>query len=577
MFHVKTFLVTAKDVLCMDWRAFAKALVEENFITDAKLAAIEEKVQSLKQNFWELIYDGERTGKVLAEIALRRFGVKSYFCESDLRPQAEAVNLVDARFAYKHLIVPVQIMGGELFAAFADPFTIKAFEELEMLVPYRIIPMYCPWADIKLLLDFYYGSDRRSEITDSFSAEKFSDGHITQHRTDTDDEVLNAPAVKMTETIIEAAIFKKASDIHIEPQQNGVRIRFRVDGTLCEYGSVDEHLGMSLISRLKVMGGMDISEKRLPQDGRFLNSYGEVKIDFRLSTMPVLFGEKAVIRLLYEKTSYANKAELGFSGDALKKIDALLKNSHGLVLVTGPTGSGKSTTMAAFLREINTGESNIITVEDPVENVINGVNQININQKSGFTFPYALRSILRQDPDVIMIGEIRDPETAQLSVRSSLTGHLVFSTLHTNDAASAVYRLMDMGCKDYLVCSALKGVISQRLVKRLCPKCKKKTKISAPDAALTSLAPGTGVFEACGCPSCSGTGFSGRFAIYEILIMDDKLIKMFLDKKTADEIREYLRFSGMKSLWTCGMENVLNGNTTIGEFSRAVFEIEGAV
>ncbi|MDR1688742.1 MAG: GspE/PulE family protein [Clostridiales bacterium] len=561
----------------MNWRTFAKVLVEESFISSAKLALIEEKIRKNKQNFWELIYEDEKTGKTLAEIVLRRFGVESYFCESDFRPQAEAVNLIDAHFAYKHMIVPVRIDGEELYAAFANPFSVKAYEELEMIVPLRIIPMYSPWADIKLLLDFYYGEGRRSEITDSFSAEKSSQENQIEVMADTENEVANAPSVKMIDTIIETAIFKKASDIHIEPQQNNVRIRFRVDGTLSEYGRVGEHLGLSLISRLKVMGGLDISEKRLPQDGRFLLSYGDLKIDFRLSTMPVLFGEKAVIRLLYEKISYANKAELGFSGAALKKIDTLLKNSHGLVLITGPTGSGKSTTMAAFLREINTGENNIITVEDPVENVIQGVNQININQKSGFTFPYALRSILRQDPDVIMIGEIRDAETAQLSIRSALTGHLVFSTLHTNDAASAVYRLMDMGCQDYLVCSALKGVISQRLVKRLCTKCKKKTIISAADAVLTALAPGSEVYEAEGCPACGGTGFSGRFAIYEILIMDDKLIKMFLDKKTADEIREYLRLSGMKSLWLCGIDNVLSGNTTIGEFSRAVFEIEGAL
>lgn len=554
----------------MNWRMFTQAMINEDLITAEKLAAIEDRMSKTKRVFWEIVYEDEDVGNSLAVFIEERFGIRSFFNSQKMKPSDQAVSLIDAHFAFKHMVIPVKISDGELHVAFADPFCLKAYEELELLVQYKIVPLYSPWPDIRILLDTYYGKRSRNDLTNLF----LSDSRDTNREelSGHEEDIQNAPSVRMIDSIIDMAILKNASDIHLEPHQEDVRIRFRVDGRLVEFERVSQHLHMALISRLKVMGGMDISEKRIPQDGRFIDNRGGVKIDFRLSTVPTLFGEKAVIRLLYEKTSFIDKKELGFSDSALITLERLLKNTHGAILLTGPTGSGKTTTMAAFLRELNTGDNNIITIEDPVENVIPGINQININQKTGFTFAYALRSILRQDPDIIMVGEIRDSETAKLAIRSALTGHLVLSTLHTNDALSAIYRLIDMDVADYLVYSAVKGIISQRLVRRLCPKCKRKVKISAQEVILTSIPTSSEVYQSVGCPACSFTGFSGRFAIYEILPMDNKLTQMFLEKRSIKDIKEHLLASGMKTLWNCGLESVLNGNTTISEFCRAVFE-----
>jgi len=552
----------------MDIKLLIDKLLEKGVITKDSLTAIKEKALRQKRCFMEAIYDDEPTSTKIAGIIEAVFGIKGYFYDGRKRPADAALSLVNADFAFKHMILPVKLESATLTAAFADPFNSKAQEELELAVSYRIKPLYTPWPDMVMLLDMCYGQKRRDDITQLFLSEETGDtgGQIS------DDDIKSAPAVKLLNQIIDMAVIKNASDIHIEPRQSDVRVRFRIDGRLTEFESVNHALYTALISRLKIMGGMDISEKRLPQDGRFVDIKMDKKVDFRISTVPALFGEKAVIRLLYEKTAYTNKTELGFSQDAIKVIERLLMNTNGAILLTGPTGSGKSTTMAAFLRELNTGDNNIMTVEDPVENVIHGINQININPKAGFTFPYALRSILRQDPDIIMVGEIRDPDTAGLAISSALTGHLVFSTLHTNDAISAIYRLIDMDVADYLVYTAVKGIISQRLVRKLCPKCKREKTIGAAQSILANLPEDTVVFEAVGCPACNHTGYKGRFAIYEILTMDDKLLRMFQEKKSREEIKAYLTGRGMKTLWECGLDSVLNGRTSFAEFSRAVFE-----
>lgn len=554
----------------MDWRMFTQAMLHEGIITQEKLTSIEDRMSKTKLLFWEVVYEDEDLGNSLAGFIENRFGIGSFFCGQKIKPDEYAVNLINAHFAFKHMLIPIKISNGELYVAFADPFSLKAYEELELLVQFKIVPLYSPWPDIRILLDTYYGKRRRTDMTELY----LSDGRDTvrEDLSSQEEDIQNAPSVKMIDSIIDMAILKNASDIHLEPHQEDVRIRFRVDGRLIEFERVSLHLHTALVSRLKVMGGMDISERRIPQDGRFIDNRSGIKIDFRLSTVPTLFGEKAVIRLLYGKISFTDKKELGFSDSALLTLERLLRNTHGAILLTGPTGSGKSTTMAAFLRELNTGDNNIITIEDPVENVIPGINQININQKTGFTFAYALRSILRQDPDIIMVGEIRDSETARLAIRSALTGHLVLSTLHTNDALSAIYRLIDMEVADYLVYSAVKGVISQRLVRRLCPKCRRKETISSQDALLANLPADTEIYKSIGCPSCGFTGFSGRFAIYEILPVDSKLTRMFSEKRSFEDIKESLKASGMKTLWDCGLESVLNGHTTIAEFCRAVFE-----
>jgi len=546
-------------------------LVDGGLLSAEKLSVIEAQARRQKRDFWDVICEDEFTAgfpdnDLAAEIE-RLFGIESFIPGGGNRPDMAAVNLLDAGFASRHMLLPVKIEGNRLSAALADPFNQSALEELELIVPYMITPLYTPWPALKLLLDTYYGKRLRGDMSNQFRTE-----HEAEYKLEPDDDIGGAPSVKIMDSIIDAAILKNASDIHLEPHKDDVRVRFRIDGLLTEFERIDRQIHQTLISRLKVMGGMDISEKRLPQDGRFIDTKKDIKIDFRLSTVPTIFGEKAVIRLLYEKTALMDKTELGFSSEALASLNKLFNSSHGAILLTGPTGSGKSTTMAAFLRELNTGDTNITTIEDPVENVIPGINQININPKAGFNFPDALRSILRQDPDIIMVGEIREPDTAKLAINSALTGHLVLSTLHTNDAVSAIYRLIDMNVADYLVYAAIRGVISQRLVRRLCPKCKRETPIGRPDGIISGLAADTPVYESAGCHACDFTGYSGRFAIYEIFIPDAQLLGMFSEKKSYEDIKAHLAREGMKTLWDCGLLNVINGNTSFAEIRSKVLE-----
>jgi type IV pilus assembly protein PilB len=356
-----------------------------------------------------------------------------------------------------------------------------------------------------------------------------------------------------------------ASDIHIEPTENNIRVRLRIDGHLSEFQSVDISLLPNLISRLKIMGNMDVSDRRLPQDGHFNQAVNSKLIDFRLSTMPTIFGEKAAIRLIYKEKSQLSKEDLGFFPHDLEKITRLFQNPYGAILLTGPTGCGKSTTLASFMQELNKEDVNIVTIEDPVEHILTGANQININPKAGLNFANALRSILRQDPDILMVGEIRDEETAQLAIQAALTGHLVLSTLHTYSAVSAITRLLDMRVPDYLAASAIKGIISQRLVRRVCEHCKTTVKISPTHARLLDLPENTEISEGKGCSHCGGTGLRGRFAVYEYFTITDELSQLIDRRRGIGIIKKYLEEHDFHSMRDNAIKNVLQGNTTPAE------------
>jgi len=376
-------------------------------------------------------------------------------------------------------------------------------------------------------------------------------------------------AVNILNELIQNAISKSASDIHIEPFENLIRIRFRIDGVLHVIKSFDIKILDNLIARLKIISLMDISEKRLPQDGKF--KFNE-NINFRISTLPTVHGEKAVIRIIYTENNELEKHNLGFFQEDLIVLEKLFKNKHGAVIITGPTGSGKTTTLNSFIKNLNSQEINIITVEDPVENIIHGVNQVNINLKINFDFPDSLRAILRQDPDIIMIGEIRDFITADIAIRSAITGHLVLSTLHTNNAISSIMRLSDMGIESFMIAAALKGIISQRLVRKLCPHCKRAVNINLDDANFLNLKHDQIIYESVGCDACDQIGYKGRFALYEYFILDSKLINLIENKNSYESIKKYLLHEkNMITIKDNAIKNILLGNTSLSEVYKNIF------
>ncbi len=377
--------------------------------------------------------------------------------------------------------------------------------------------------------------------------------------------VVTAPAVRLAESILKEAIASKASDIHIEPYDNIIRVRNRIDGVLYERTTFDPKMYSAVVTRFKVISGLNITERRIPQDGRFSIDFNDTTYDFRLSTLPTVHGEKIVIRILDNSAFGFSLEELGFTEDALHTIRPALKIPHGIILLTGPTGCGKSTTLYTFIREINDAGVNIVSVEDPVEYSISGINQVQVNPKVNMTFAAALRSILRQDPNIIMIGEIRDSETASIAIRSAITGHLVFSTLHTNDAPGAISRLSDMGVEPYLVADALQMVIAQRLVRRLCPECKRKVLTTKAQNAVLGIKKAVEIYEPCGCPACHNTGYKGRIGIHEILMIDDNLRELIVKKQSNEELYKYLETKNFKNLRASCIEAILKGITSFSE------------
>ncbi|MDY2589797.1 MAG: GspE/PulE family protein, partial [Agathobacter sp.] len=387
-------------------------------------------------------------------------------------------------------------------------------------------------------------------------------------------DINNSPIVLLVNSIIEQAARLRASDIHIEALESKVRVRYRIDGALYEKASYAVSLLPAIIARLKIVGGMDISEKRKPQDGRITLIIDRREYDIRVSILPTVFGEKCVMRLAQKQALTRDKSELGFSPDELKAFDHILQNPNGILLVTGPTGSGKSTTLYTALSELNREDVNIITVEDPVEANIDGINQVQTNVKADLTFASALRSILRQDPDIIMIGEIRDGETAGIAVQASITGHLVVSTLHTNSAAGTISRLEDMGIESYLLADSLIGIIAQRLVRRLCPSCKKEHMLTDEEKELMEIPKykEVKVYEPCGCEACEKTGYKGRIGIYEIMTVTPKLKSMIARNVSADELKEAAMAEGMHTLRQSAAIKVLEGVTSVNEMIRTTFE-----
>ncbi len=495
---------------------------------------------------------------------------------SEIKIPDELINLVEDKVLRKHMVIPFGYKDGNpsiINLAMANPLDFIALDDLSIITDRMMNPFVATTTDVLKAIDKYYGNKEAMAVAEQYTKEKES--QYKEEDADTSNlEVENAPIVLLVKTIIEQAVRQRASDIHIEPMENRVRVRYRIDGVLMETMQYKMNLFAAIVARIKIIGGMDISEKRKPQDGRITQIVDRTEYDIRVSVLPTVFGEKIVMRLTAKKALNRKKSELGFSQQELVEFNQILAHPHGIILVTGPTGSGKSTTLYTALSELNNEDVNIITVEDPVEANIDGINQVQTNTKAGLTFASALRSILRQDPDIIMIGEIRDTETAQIAVKAAITGHLVVSTLHTNSAASSIARLEDMEVEPYLIADSTVGIIAQRLLRRLCPNCKKKVRATDFDKELLKvpLDQELTIFEPGGCASCGETGYFGRIGIYEIMTITPKLKKMINEHRSADDLEAEAIKEGMHTLRMSAGRCVMEGISSLSEMKRVTFE-----
>ncbi len=489
--------------------------------------------------------------------------------------EEKVIHMVPENMVTKYQAIPIEIDPDNpniLKVAMADPMDIMAMDDIGLVTNLQVEPMLASEEGIRNAIDKYYGSAQAMEAAEAYRQEQ-QNALGGDDEEDGNEEIDNSPIVLLVKQIIEGGVRQRASDIHIEALENSVRVRYRIDGALKQVMSYDLSILAGITARIKIIGGMDIAEKRKPQDGRITIMVDRREFDVRVSILPTVFGEKTVMRLTSKDGLTKPKSALGFDAEQEKVFDNILSNPHGIILVTGPTGSGKSTTLYTSLSELNTEDVNIITVEDPVEANINGINQVQVNNKADMTFAAALRSILRQDPDIIMIGEIRDGETAGIAVQAAITGHLVVSTLHTNSAASTITRLIDMGIESYIAGDAVVGVIAQRLVRRLCTTCKQPRLVEDEERVQLGVPADEEdviIYEPQGCPLCNDTGYSGRIGVYEMMPVSRELQAVIASGATADVIEKQALKEGMLTLKMGAAKHVLDGITSIAEMNKIV-------
>ena len=487
----------------------------------------------------------------------------------------ELAKYVPRNIARRFCVVPVKLVQDSLYLAMSDPLDFVAQEEVKAASKKRVVPMIATRRAVEQAISRLYGSEGTARVIEEMKREAGSAGpdivpvQMAQEVADGGD---SAPTIRFVNSLIERAFAERASDIHLEPQEGEMVVRMRIDGLMRRELTVPTELQSTVISRLKIMGGMNIAERKIPQDGQASVQVKGHALDLRISSMPTVYGEKIVLRLLDKSAQALTKEAIGLEGADLAHYQALLKNTSGVILLVGPTGSGKSTTLCAMIRDLAREEINIVTLEDPVEYRIPGVSQCQINEKTGMTFANGLRAILRQDPDIISVGEIRDGETASIAMRAAITGHLVLSTLHTNDAVSAVYRLRDIGVEPWLISSALRGVISQRLVRKICPHCKRPYQPTPEELALLGMPEDSQAtfYKGEGCPECRRTGYSGRRAVFEILMVDQKLRGLISRDAGADRLFAAARADGFVSMGESCRDLVLRGITTTEEAARTI-------
>ena len=548
-------------------------LIDAGAITPANLQAAlaEQKVSQMRLGEI-LIKNGYLTELALAEALSQQLELP-FVSLVNVRPTQQAIAEVQETIAERLNVMPLAIAAdGKITVAMSDPLNAFAIDELRMVTNREIDVKVATSSDIRKAITSYYKvqSSLQDAISDIKKQESVLGPEVVTISPTTAQDVTNistddAPVIRLVNTILEQGVREKASDIHIEPSEGDTKVRMRIDGALFDSIDIPKNLHPPLIARIKILSGMDIAEKRRPQDGRILIMVAGKKIDLRVSTLPSIAGEKAVLRLLVQDNEHIGIERLGFDEQQRHLLNNSMKAAHGIVLVTGPTGSGKSTTLYSLLEIINKPEVNIITIEDPVEYSMSGITQIQINEKIDFTFGSALRSILRQDPDKLMVGEIRDSETAHLAVRVALTGHLVLSTLHTNDAPSSINRLVDMGVPTFLLSSSIRAIAAQRLVRRLCPHCKTEFEVTPELSRQLDIQIGTKIYQPKGCPACRFTGYSGRTVVAEVMIIDSELREMISRSAQTHELREYARKHGMTTLRESARKKVLAGVTSAEE------------
>jgi len=564
-------------------RRLGDLLVAEGLITDAQLrAALGDQKGKADKLGSVLVRTGAITEEQLIGFLSRQYGIPSITL-TNLDIDAETLRLVPPHIAKKYEVLPVKRIGGTLTLAMSDPTNVFALDDIAFMTNLQILPVVAPQAAIRRALDKNYEaaqptssmSDMMSEITGDASNVEVVEDEQAGAQVDVfelKESADEAPVVKLVNMVLVDAIRKGASDLHWEPYEKTFRVRFRIDGVLHEMLSPPKRLEPAIISRLKIMSNLDISERRLPQDGRIKLRYGAREIDFRVSILPTIFGEKAVLRILDKEALQLDMTKLGFDTWSYEKFGHAIHQPYGMVLITGPTGSGKTTTLYSAISTINSPEHNIMTAEDPVEYNLKGVNQVQINEGVGRTFAAALRSFLRQDPDVILVGETRDLETAQISIRAALTGHLVFSTLHTNDCPSTIARLLDMGIPSFLVASSLLLVLAQRLGRKVCKQCREPYDADEESLVQYGHVPtGKGkmqFYKGKGCATCNFTGMKGRVAIYEVMPVGEELRSAILKNASTAELRAIAETAGMRSLRQAGLMKVIEGTTTIEEVLR---------
>ncbi|WP_159883451.1 GspE/PulE family protein [Paenibacillus puerhi] len=541
-------------------------LVEAGLLTQDQLTKALQEQRETKMRLGEfLINRSYITEQQLIEVLEFQLGIPHIqLFRQKIDPKV--INLIPQRVAEQHQVLPVRVEGNKLFLAMADPLDYFAIDELRMSTGLRIEPTIAAREELQRAIRRYYGLqesvEQISQILQTREAEEIS--------TQIEDE--NSPVVKTVNQIIIQAVQVGASDIHIDPQEDALRIRYRVDGVMRTERTLPPHMQRVLVARIKIMANLNVAERRLPQDGRVEIENEFRKVDIRISTLPTIHGEKVVMRVLDLGSALTDIEKLGFSEGNYRQFMQGIQSAHGVVLITGPTGSGKTSTLYSALARLNSDDINVITIEDPVEYQLPGINQIQVNTTTGLTFARGLRAILRQDPNIVMIGEIRDTETAEIAVRTAMTGHLVLSTLHTNSAANTVTRLIDMGIEPFLIASSLKTIVAQRLVRRVCRSCsaeheptvEEKRYLEEHGYQVANLRRGTG------CVECGRTGYKGRLAIHEVLTVDETLKAMILEKRPDSEYQTYAETRSMIPLIKDGLNKVMSGQTTVAEVIRVL-------
>ncbi|MDI9460744.1 MAG: GspE/PulE family protein [Saccharofermentanales bacterium] len=556
-------------------------------LTDAGVISAEQLGKALalgseqKKRLGEVLIDNNIiTEKQLIDVLKYQLGV-DYIDLTKVDIPVQMAQLLPKNIARKHDVVPVRVAGDTLYVAMSDPLNFVGIEEVKSATKKRVIPMIATKSATDRAIHVLYGSENVSRAIDEMQKSMNIDtvqpiGDLLESG-EIDDQA--APGIRLVNSIIERGAQENASDIHMEPRENGFVIRMRIDGVLHEMFTVPQNLQSSVISRVKIMGEMDIAERRIPQDGRSHIRVRGRDIDLRISTLPTKYGEKVVIRFLEKSESLLTSDGIGLAGKLLDSYNQLIANTNGVILIAGPTGSGKTTTMYTMVNELNREEVNLVTLEDPIEYNIDGVNQVQINEKVGMTFANGLRSILRQDPDIIAVGEIRDGETAEIAMRAAITGHLVLSTIHTNSALATLDRLLDIGVEPYLIAGALKGVVAQRLLRKICPSCKEAYTPGEDELVSMGLDPDRSkdvrFYRGTGCPDCLGTGYRGRTAAFEMLVLNSEIKQKIRENAPHHEIEEAMyRSPNFETMSQNCLRLVLEGKSTASEAKRILYSTD---